>query len=268
MNDLWIKDIMTQKFLNSDITRLLMVSSMIDDGGLKSVYRKSDIMEYIYRVYTDYDEIRKVNPDSRIRNIKRYGISDIRDILDKAISEWKNYANNNCLLDDDRFIYIQGIDDELEMGKYTHQIITMLSKKYFGIEIKSPIKLDVNQCKEDNNLQVFGKSIYRNRVFEDIQYCPLCEEVDTEKLYAVHIIPAKYCVSDEEILDKNNGLIMCQEHAIDYLQGKFHFLENGFVNNINSNIVSEKMRLAISVKSRKRREYLKKYCYILVKNNL
>ena len=167
------------------------------------------------------------------------------------------------MLDDDRFIYIQGIDDELEMGKYTHQIITMFSKKYFGVEIKSPIKLDVNLCREDDNLQIFGKSIYRNRVFEDMQYCPLCEEVDTEQLQVVHIVPARYCLSDEEIFDKNNGLIMCREHAIDYLQGKFHFLENGFVKNINSDIVSEKMHLAISVKTRKRREFLEKYCRIV-----
>ena len=44
MNDLWIKDIMTQKFLNSDITRLLMIHSMICDGALRGVCRKSENM--------------------------------------------------------------------------------------------------------------------------------------------------------------------------------------------------------------------------------
>lgn len=257
---------MTQKFLNSDITRLLMINSMICDGALRGVCRKSDIMEYIYRVYTDYEDVRKINPDSRIRNIKRYGIADVRDILDMALTEWKNYANNNCLLDDDRFVYIQDIDDELEMGKYTQQVVTMLSKKYFGLEIKKPISLDVSKCRDDNNLQEFGKSIYRNRVFEDIQYCPLCEEVDTEQLYVVHIMPAKYCTSDDNILDKNNGLIMCHDHAIDYIDGKFCFRENGFVKNINSDSVSERMHLAITVKNKYRREYIKKYSEILLKN--
>ncbi len=263
MNDLWIKDIMTQKFLNSDITRLLMINAMIRDGSLMSVCRKSDIIEYIYRVYTDYEDIRKINPDSRIRNIKRYGISDIRDILETSITIWKSFANNNCLLDDDRFVYIQGIDDEKEMGKYTQQIISMLSKKYFSLEIKNPFSLDANQCKEDEDLDIFGKSIYRNRVFEDVQYCPLCEEVDTEQLYVVHITPAKYGLSDEELVDKNNGLIMCRKHAKDYLEGRFCFRENGFVKNINSDIVSENMHLAISVKTRPRREYLKKYFELL-----
>lgn len=266
MNDLWIKDIMTQKFLNSDITRLLMVRGMICDGALKAVCRKSDVMEYVYRVYTDCEDIRRVNPDSRIRNIKRYGISDVKDILDTAISEWKSYANNNCLLDDDRFIYIQGVDNEYEMGKYTQQVVTMLSKKYFELELGEPLVIDVDICREDGDLVGFGKSIYRNRVFEDVQYCPLCEEVDTEQLYVVHITPSKYGLSDDEIVDKNNGLIMCKEHAEEYLAGKFCFRENGFVKNISSETVTEKMHLAISIKTRRRRAYLKRYFEILFEN--
>lgn len=259
MNDLWMKDIMTQNFINSDATRLIMLDAFTSKGELLGVYKKSDIMEYIYRVYTDYPEVSKINPDSRIRNIKWYGISDVKHVLDICLNEWKQNAANDTLVFDDRYIYIKDIgNDGRLMCKYTRQMSQMLKKKYFSVDFGSPLDVDVNLCKDDKNIEVFGKSIYRNRVFEDVQYCPLCEEVDTDNLFAVHILDSKYCDNDEELIDKSNGLIMCREHAMDYLDNRFVFKENGFVENISSSIVSEKMHLSICVKSRKRKNYIRR----------
>lgn len=260
MNDVWIKDIMSQKFLNSDSSRIIMLKAMIKDGIIHGAYKKSDIMEYIYRVYSDYEDLRNVHPDARIRNIKRYGIPDVKYLLDDALKIWQEYAANNVLVYDERYIYIRDVEDSgVELAKLTKQICDMLARKYFSLDIREPLELKYQICEDDSDLEVFGTSLFRNRVFEDIQYCPLCEEIDTEKLRVVHILPARLCSSTDELIDKNNGLIFCQDHAKEYVQGCFRFEENGFVRNINSTTVNEKMHLAIQIKNRRRREYIVRY---------
>lgn len=237
-----------------------MLRAMVKDGKLYGAYKKSDIMEYIYRVYSDHEYIREIHPDARIRNINRYGISDIRYILEDALHEWQENATNNTLLCDERYIYIKDVNESgEELAKFTLQLSNMLLKKYFSIDVKDPVYLQPSVCVDDGDIEVFGKSLYRNRVFEDVQYCPLCEEIDTNMLRVVHILPSRYCESDAELLDKNNGMIMCLEHAEDYLNGRFWFEENGFVYNKDSDIVNEKMHLAIQIKNRKRREFISRY---------
>lgn len=257
MNEKWIKDIMSQKFLNSDITRLIMLRAFVQDKVLKGVYKKTEVLEYIYRVYSDNESIRILNPNVIIRHINRYGVSDIKDILELTIDEWKNNAPNAVLFDDERFIFLRDVDESPEMGILTYQLCDMLNRKYFTEQLKEPKILDLEVCKQDTNIVTFGKSLYRNRVFEDLQYCPLCEESNIEDLYVVHILPAKYC-TDNDLCDKNNGLIMCSDHSKDYISGNFVFKENGFVKNIRSSIVHPAMHLSVSVKTPKRREYIKK----------
>lgn len=260
MNDAWLKDIMSQKFLNSDLSRIIMLKAMIKDGVLYGAYKKAEIMEYVYRVYMDYEYVRAIHPDARIRNIQRYGISDIRDVLENALNEWHENAVNDVLIYDERYIYIKDVGESgKELAKFTKQLSEMLLKKYFSIELKEPLKIHSDLCRDDEDMDVFGTSLYRSRVFEDIQYCPLCEEVNTDLLRVVHILPAMYCDTIAEILDKNNGIILCQNHAEEYLKGKFWFKENGFVKNNGSAIVTEQMHLSIHVKNRARRNYISKY---------
>lgn len=266
MKDLWMQDIMTQKFLDSDATRIIMLYA-ITNKGMKNIYKKREILEFIYRTYSDNKEVANINPDIKIRNIHRYGLLDIKGILNNAIEEWKSYAKNNILSSDERYIYINVYEEDLNsLTLYTTRLCKMLEKKYFNIEIAPPKEVSVTECRNDKDLNSFGKSLYRNRVFEDIQYCPLCEETHIENLYAVHILPEEFC-EDFEVVDKYNGLIMCKEHAIEYLQKRFMFNELGFVENINSKLVDKRMHLSLEVKNKQRRNYIQRYYEIMKKNN-
>lgn len=266
MKDLWIQDIMTQKFLDSDVTRIIMLHAMTVHTELLCCYKKKCLLEYIYRTYSDNPQLASINPDVRIRNIKRYGILDIKGILEQALEDWKNYATNGVLEYDDRYVFlkIEKDEDNKQLAKYTLQVAKMLQKKYFNLVFDSPHEIPIKICKNDMSMEIFGKSVFRNRIFEDVQYCPLCEEVCIDNLYAVHILPAIYCVNDEELTDKNNGLIMCSEHASEYINKKFIFKENGFVENINSSTVKSNMHLSLDIKNRNRREYIKRF-YEIVK---
>ncbi len=258
MKDLWMQDIMTQKFLDSDATRIIMLYA-ITNKGIKKIYKKIEILEFIYRTYSDNKELANINPDIKIRNIHRYGLLDIKGILNNAIEEWKSYAQNGVLNSDERYIYLNICEEDLNsLTLYTKRLCKMLEKKYFDIEITPPKDVSIVECRNDSDLNSFGKSLYRNRVFEDVQYCPLCEETHIENLYVVHILPEEFC-EDFEVIDKNNGLIMCKQHAIDYLQKKFLFNELGFVENIKSNIVDERMHLSLEIKNKERRNYIRRY---------
>lgn len=264
--DLWMQDIMKQKFLNSDITRIILLYGIIKNDCFNKPVNRIIILEYIYRTYADNPDISNVNPDTRIRHIHRYGLHDIKDILSNALKEWDLYAENHCLRFDEINIYVNVPNVEKEKLLLNTKMITqMIQKKYFKFNFHEPYELLIENCINDSDTEVFGKSLYKNRVLEDIQYCPLCEETSTDKLRVVHILPS-ICCNEEQLIDKNNALIMCVEHARDYINGKFYFLENGFVKNINSNIVEEWMHLSIDVKNKERRKYIRMNLDLSIKN--
>lgn len=256
--EMWMQDIMSQKFLSSDATKLILIEGLCSFGSLPKAIKKQTVLEYIYRVYADYNDAAKAHPDIRIKHICYYGLSDIAHILDIALNEWAQFAPNSVLKFDDRYIYISlSPDDLIAAVTPTRMIINMFKQKYFDFDFSAPQEVDLDICKSDN-IDTMGKSIYRNRVFEDIQYCPICEKTDLNDLYAVHILPAKRCDCDEEIIDKNNGLIMCKRHAQDYLSGKFYFKESGFIHIIAPCDIDKQAHLSLSVKNKARREYIRR----------
>jgi len=254
--EMWMQDIMSQKFLSSDATKLILVEGLCNNNAMPQVIKRQTILEYIYRVYADYSDASKAHPDIKIKHISYYGLSDIAHILDLALDEWAQFAPNSVLQFDDRYIYISLSPEDLTSAVTpTRMVINMFKKKYFDFDFAAPHAVDLDICKSDD-LSIMGKSVYRNRIFEDIQYCPICEEIDLNNLYAVHILPAKQCSCNEEIIDKSNGLVMCKKHAEAYLSGKYFFKENGFVHINNPCDIDEHTHLSLSVKTRARREYI------------
>ena len=86
-----------------------------------------------------------------------------------------------------------------------------------------------------------------------------CDEYDSKRLYAIHILPdelAEDRVSRESI---SNGLIMCYEHAQEYLHKRFYFNSAGRIENLSSSLVHRNMRLSQRVLSDERISYLRKY---------
>ena len=90
----------------------------------------------------------------------------------------------------------------------------MLFKKYYHRSIPEPLDVLAEiRGIDDHNLQAFGQGVYRNRILEDMQYCPLCESIDLSDLYCVHIFENSMGASEEDMCDKNNGILLCKRHA-------------------------------------------------------
>lgn len=266
MNELcnnFIKDIMLQKFINTDYTRIIILDYISSLDTFTNIINKNEILTYIYRVYSDYPELAKRNPYSKINSIHNYGKSDIKFIYDQAIEDWNLYQENNSLFNDELYLYINvDIESGVELLKAVSNVLSMFKSRYCSIDFDKPKIFNQNDFDPEFNL---SQGIYRNRVFEDMQYCPLCEEIRTSKLFAINIID--YCLCNEiERIDKDNGLIMCKEHAISYKKGEFYFDARGKVKNVCSTIVNNKMHLSKMIRTIKRERYLAKHYDIINKN--
>lgn len=260
MDKRWIQDIMSQQFTNGTFvnpTRLIMATCIVSPPVSKRI-SKAVVLEYIYRTFADHPEIAERNPNVMIRNICNYGLNDIEDSLEEALYDWCADAKNNILTYDNRWIYFDVDAEDETLEKSTMQVVQMLYKKYFKMEVLRPIDITEEDVKNDTDLVGFGSGIFKRRVLEDIQYCPLCEETRQENLYAVHIFPNKYNTSESKV-DKENGLIFCLEHAQEYIDGRFYFSESGFIKNTMTETVDKRMHLSFAILTKKRKAYLKKY---------
>lgn len=261
MSKRWIQDIMNQKFTIGtfvDPTRLIMISALIKDGIYRTVYLRSEVLRFIYQTYIDNPEIALRNSNLAIRNIGRYGLEDISNALEEALCDWADDSVNGILTYDTKYIYLDIDDSQGTLVASTTTVLKMLYAKYFKLKILTPTTLTVEDVADDLNLELFGKGRYRNRVLEDMQYCPLCEETDLDNLYAVHIVHNKNHEVDDSSYLKENGLIMCREHAEAYNKGLFSFSATGFVSWSCTDLVNTKMRLSFRIKTKGRKKFLEK----------
>lgn len=261
MDKQWIQDIMNQQFTVGTFVnpiRLIMVTYLVQSPISNRVSRYS-ALEYIYRTFADYKDIAERNPNIMIRNIHNYGLSDISASLDEALYDWCADAPNHVLSYDKRWIYldVDPMDETIERS--TMQVVQMLYKKYFKMPVLVPMELRAADVEDDIDLEKFGKGIFKRRVLEDMQYCPLCEETRQNNLYAVHIVPNSVCTELEQRADKANGLLLCKEHARAYINQEFYFNSAGFVAETNNEDIDCRMHLSFSILSKRRKRYLQTY---------
>jgi len=266
----FIEDIMSQIFLISNgyynPTRIVILFSIINLEHKENKILKSEIVDYIYRYYIVNKDLAKHNPNLAIRQIGKYGINEFYDILDLELKDWDNYSKNHIIKYDSNYIYMDLDLSDSSIKDNLTIIGNMLFEKYFNKEFIPPLTIEEKELDNDFDIEAFGKGKYKFLALQDIQYCPLCEETNLDNLYVVHILPSKLCNYIEK-KDKNNSMIFCKTHAIDYINKKFYFAENGFIKNISSNNVSSKMHLELNVR-KKRQPYILKYLqYIKEEDN-
>lgn len=229
--NLFYKDIMSQNFSVGTFynpTRYLLLYAILDDGIIQKEYNKYDIAKYIFAAYCSNHEIAKHHPNLEIRKIPFYGIQSIYDDLEIALKEWVLDAPNNILSYDFKKIYID-LEDDGHIAEYVKKILSVLFFKTFNQKFLGITTLSKEVVLNDLDLNYFGKSYYRNLVFADMQYCVLCDECKESDLYAVHILNSSKTENLNYLLDPNNGLLMCKEHAEMYNNNKFSFDERGKV---------------------------------------
>ena len=228
-NNIWYKELLAQKFLNTsclDPTKLLIASVLVQ-GEIGTPIPKNEVLEYIHSFYSDNELFAIKSPFLQIRNIKKYGLNDILLVLNNALSEWQ-YGATKALVYDNNRIWLRCDPSDGNIKERTQQIIKVLFKKYFNFDFDYSPNLKGMMLIADNDLVSLNLSAFRSRVFQDMQYCQVCDDASSHELYVVRIFGLADGATEEELTDKQNGLVLCREHADAYLNREFYFDENGF----------------------------------------
>lgn len=263
MDQRWFEDIMSQTF-HEDIcfnpSKLFLLQFLMLSNSVEKKYMVKDFQRYLYRIYSDNPDVAIKHPSYIIRNIQKYGVSDLCDLATDTLDSWKRDAQNSVLHSNEKAIVLDiDLQDIEDTVLSTKRLCKMLFKKLYKC-----IPPEVDDIKgevitqDDHDIQRFGQGPFRRRVLEDMQYCPICEEIATEKLVCVHIYEKTQGASTAELCDKDNGLIFCIEHAKQFFDRKFVIDELGFIKNIDSKDVEEGAHLSFAIRSGKRKEYLQK----------
>lgn len=260
MNEKWYKDIMIQRYQFDtyyDPTKLFVLYALVYNEGLKKTYSLREISKIVYRLYISNPQTREKNVNNIIRHLSKYGITDLEPIICSNLCQWMREQQYDSIIFKNDEIKLNLEDYGNNTVELTRKMCNMLFKKYYKGQILPPIDLKKYLHINDQNIDEFGISIFKQRAMEDYQYCPLCENVEIENLRVVRILNSKDTDDIEILASDDNLLLMCKEEAIDYLDGKFYFDEFGKVLNISSKLVNKNMRLSIKHISKKKKEILK-----------
>ena len=259
MNDKWYKDIMIQKYQCDnfyDPTKLFIILSFTENNILKEKYTIKEIAKYVYRYYISNMEIAKHNFNIIVRNINKYGIEDLMPTIISSINEWIREQKNDSIILFDNYIKLNLESYDFETLKLTRTIAKTLFQKYYKTQLNELTDYSQALLLNDYDLNTFGKSILKQLIFEDIQYCPLSEEINTNNLYVIHLFSKEDGANDLEFLNKDNLMLLSKDMANDYINKKFYFDEFGRVINISSQNVNNKMRLSINLMTNERKNFI------------
>ena len=221
--DVWIKEIMSLRVSNlsqKDITKILILFYLIEYKKFNTIINIKDIAKYIYEFYIDNPNISKHNPNSVIRNINKYNIEDVFQIVRIALYDWKTDYSDGCLsfTENEVFVEIDNIDDRFYATSIL--IAKMLYKKATMDDFNySPNLLELNQI-NSYNLDYLNNTRLKNRVLEDMDYCCCCD--NTEKLFIVNISD-----NNDMINNPYNYVTVCYEHYKLFCEKYYRFESNG-----------------------------------------
>ena len=258
--DQFLQDIHAQHFYDGTLinpTRFFMLAAMLNSGALLGRYSKRQIETTVYRYYADNQSLASRHPRSEIRNITQYGSSVIKEELKLALETWQQEATQGFLTADLTSIYLH-IDENTDYRRdvdYLWMVIEELFKKTYHLDFPriSPIE------GADTDLVQFGQGAYRNHLMEEVQYCVCCDAYNLKKLHAIHILPDAWSDDPASRESIGNGLLMCYEHAQEYLHKRFYFDRNGRIVNVSSSLVHKHMRLSQKLLTGERKSYLAAY---------
>lgn len=270
-NQKWINEVMSQNVdasIGEDYTRLALNFIFIKENIFENKIYLKRIVEFIYRFYIDNYDLAKINPSPLIKNINHYKPDDLYNYCYEQLMIWKNERKSLLSFNKEYVELSSVIDNNTDFINKYKFITKMMFIKFLKKELWYDDDIKFNK-KENFNIDqylVYMKSSKeRNRMFEEINYCPLCEETNHKKLNAIHIVPYDKC-TQEEMGDKNNMMLLCDEHCKEYLEGKFEFLDNGYIKILEPSFnLDKRMHLGIELLNHDRKKFIKKS--ITVDNN-
>ena len=141
----WIREIMSLKVPNvshKDVTKFLVLFYIIEYKKINEKFSIIDLAKYIYEFYIDNPDIAKFNTNSIIRNISKYNVEDIIQIVRNSLYDWKSDFSDGCLEFDDNSICVMVDDLEPKTYETSLMVAKMLYKKATNLDFDYSASLD------------------------------------------------------------------------------------------------------------------------------
>lgn len=204
-----------------DYSGIALLVFLDENDILKSSsYKINDFTEFLYRFYSDNDDLRKKHYHKMINNIQHYSPFDFQKYVFDTLKYIEEYYD-----------FIECYYDSFsikDLPENTERNITMVKKliktaviKYLGEKYKNYSSIILkDECVldlYDSNSRIF------NRALEKSNYCFICNDDNIENLTAVCLLK-----EDDKILDPDNYLILCKKHANMFIEGALEIKRNGY----------------------------------------
>lgn len=249
--DLWTREIMSLKVPNvsqKDVTKILILLYFVEYKKINKIVGIKDLSKFVFEFYIDNPNISKYNPNSVVRNISKYDIEDIIQIVRMALYDWKNDYSEGCMSfnENEIFITIDNIDDKVYSTSM--MIAKMLYKKATMEEWNYSPELEELNNITAYDLDYLNTTRLKNRVLEDMDYCCCCDK--TEELFIVNIL-----FDQEEIKNPYNYVTVCKEHYNLFKEHYFGFSETGqiIIKRIHP-LLNEKMHISQRIMKNRKKE--------------
>ena len=121
--------------------------------------------------------------------------------------------------------------DEVAMAPYFYYNDTMGNEHVVANGVDNPLRMFEGLSEKifygntdfDVYCDVINSTRFSKRAFEDLNYCPCCEETNLSKLQAMHLDFSR------EINNTTNSIVLCKDHAWLYYNNYFRFSKSGRV---------------------------------------
>ena len=189
------------------------------------------LCRYVYRFYVDNPVYAKQNSSILVSNLNHYFVVDLREYVMDQMQIWMKNGNSVFLCDGTTvFINPKMPTVKEQESKMLDKVIESLSMRNFkkivnySIEIEGlSEKIFYGNTDFDVYCDVINSTRFSKRAFEDLNYCPCCEETNLSKLQAIHLDFSR------EINNTTNSIVLCKDHAWLYYNNYFRFSKSGRV---------------------------------------
>jgi len=191
----------------------------------------SEFSTYVFRFYMDNTMFRELNPNKIIQKLFKYSPTDIYDYCSLQLDIIRNTMPSLIKLDKSNHYFKtleNNITKEVFLSRFKLVINAMMIKYLNMTNYWYTQELTLNEINLALEAQNLKNSRIFNRALEIINYCFICDTIDTEQLEPVSLTPLEK-LNDSVKLNMFNYIVLCSNHAKNYNEGLIRINKLGYL---------------------------------------
>lgn len=182
-----------------------------------------EFTKYIYRFYSDVEEIRNQHYDKMIQNTYHFSPFDFLDYCKTYLKNLEEIGLLKLSYDTFEIQYPFNSEQDFESNlDLFNSLVSTMSIKYSGANITSYSSIIGENEYADKKIFYQGERVF-NRVLEKRNYCFICNNYDIENLVVVRLTDG-----ETNQFDANNYILLCHKHANLFLTDELEIKKNGY----------------------------------------